>query len=411
MSAKRKRLINEVKKGTPGIADWARLAARKTEQEKRPLRPRPSMAEQERKSAGREAPVLVVAPAWVGDMVMAQSLFAVLKRTHPGRPLHVLSPAATQPLLAFMPEVDRAIALPLRHGQLGLASRYRLGRALRAERYDWAIVLPRAFKAALVPFFAGAERRTGYQGEARYGLINDARRDPGHAAARTIDRFLALAGAAGPPPAPRLSVPAETVRAALGALALAAPDGRLLALGPGAEFGPSKRWPAEHFAALARAWQAQGGAVWLIGGPGDRAASAAIAASAPGCLDLAGRTDLAQAVALLSLADAVVSNDSGLMHVAAALGRPQVALFGSSSPEITPPLSPHARALWLRLDCSPCFKRVCPLGHHRCLRDLTPAAVMQALQEVWAEAGSRAAERPPIMAAPMPPPSARSAGS
>jgi heptosyltransferase-2 len=178
-------------------------------------------------------------------------------------------------------------------------------------------------------------------------------------------------------------VPAEAARAALTALGIEVPQARLLALCPGAEYGPSKRWPAEHFAALARQHVERGWTVWLIGGPADREAAQAIAAAAgAGCTDLAGRTDLGQAVALLSLADAVVSNDSGLMHVAAALGRPQVALFGSSSPEVTPPLSDQARALWLRLDCSPCFKRDCPLGHHRCLRELAPGMVAEALEAV-----------------------------
>jgi heptosyltransferase-2 len=340
--------------------------------------------------------VLVVAPAWVGDMVMAQSLFAVLKARRPAASLHVLAPPATRPLLAFMPEVERAIALPPGHGRLDLAARWRLGRSLRGEGYGRAIVLPRSLKAALVPFWARARRRTGYRGEIRYGLLNDVRRDPGHGAARTIDRFVALACEEGepPPPAPspRLAVPAGTARAALAALGLAASQRRLLALCPGAEYGPSKRWPAQHFAALARSYVESGWAVWLIGGPGDREAAAAIAAAAgPACMDLAGRTDLGQAVALLSLADAVVSNDSGLMHVAAALRRPQVALFGSSSPEVTPPLSDRARVLWLRLECSPCFQRACPLGHHRCLRELSPAMVVEALETV---AGAVAASAP-----------------
>jgi heptosyltransferase-2 len=317
-------------------------------------------------------------------MVMAQSLFALLRRRWPRCRLEVLAPAATRPLLEFMPEVDRAFAMPLGHGRLGLGARFALGRRLRAERFDWAIVLPRAFKAALVPFWAGARRRTGYLGELRYGLLNDRRRDPGHGVARTVDRFVALAAEPGEPvppaQAPRLAVPPGRAAAALAALGLARPAGRLLALCPGAEFGPSKRWPVEHFAALARAYGERGWQVWLFGGPGDAPAAARIAADAgPGCVDLAGRTALDQAVALLALADAVVSNDSGLMHVAAALARPQVALFGSSSPKVTPPLSDRASALWLGLGCSPCFKRDCPLGHHKCLRELAPERAVRAL--------------------------------
>lgn len=338
-------------------------------------------------AAAAASRILVVGPSWVGDMVMAQSLLALLKQREPGCRIDVVAPQSTRPLLDFMPEVDRAVVLPVGRGRLGLAERYRLGRRLRSERYDRAIVLPRAFKAALVPFWAAAKRRTGYLGELRFGLLNDRRRDPGHAAARTVDRFAALAALPGErrpePPMPRLHVALARVAAALADLALTRPTGRLLALCPGAEFGPSKRWPVEHFAAVARAWHERGGAVWLIGGPGDVAAGEAIAAAAgEGCLNLAGRTDLGQAVALLSLADAVISNDSGLMHVAAALQRPQLALFGSSSPEITPPLSDRARTLWLGLACSPCFKRQCPLGHHNCLRELRPELAIDALDEL-----------------------------
>jgi heptosyltransferase II len=354
----------------------------------RALRQARTLAQHSAADGGR---ILVVGPAWVGDMVMAQSLFAVLKRRRPGAALHVLAPPATLPLLSFMPEVERAIALPPGHGRLDLAARWRLGRSLRRERYDWAIVLPRSFKSALVPFWAGARRRTGYRGELRYGLLTDIREDPGHAGACTVDRFVTLAFNNDEEPTlaphPSLIVATEAASAALAAVGTERPRLPLLALCPGAEYGPSKRWPTEHYAVLARRYVERGWTVWLMGGPADQQSASAIAAAAgSGCVDLAGRTSLSQAVALLSLADAVVSNDSGLMHVAAGLRRPQVALFGSSSPEITPPSSDKAVALWLRVDCSPCFKRDCPLGHHRCLRELSPTMVEEVLERVTATA-------------------------
>lgn len=334
------------------------------------------------------AATLVVAPAWIGDMVLAHSLFQVLKADDPGAALHVAAPSWTLPLLDFMPEVDRAIALPFAHGDVKPLERRRFGRSL-AGQYGRAILLPNSFKSALVPFFAGIPRRIGYAGEGRSMLLTDARRLDERALPRTVDRFVALARDPGEPaieaPAPRLGVAASAAGRALGALGLMRPTGKLLAICPGAEFGPAKRWPPASFAAVARHHQARGGMAWLIGGPGDREASAAVAAAAPGAIDLAGRTTLADAVALLSLADAVVSNDSGLMHVAAALGRRLVAVFGSSSPAMTPPLSPptapQARALWLALDCSPCYQRRCPLGHLDCLGKLGPDRVIAALEE------------------------------
>lgn len=315
-------------------------------------------------------------------MVLAQSLFKLLKDGHPGRRLEVLAPPWTLPLLGFMPEVDAALELPIGHGVLALGTRRRIARGLRG-RYDWAIILPRSFKSALIPFWAGVPRRTGYLGEARWGLVNHRhRREP---RVRTVDGFVRLGLPRHAPP-PRLAPPALSVdpakqAASLAALGLTRPAGRLLALCPGAEYGPAKRWPVEHFAALAGSYLAQGWAVWLFGSPRDREITARIGALAGGgCVDLAGRTDLAQAVALLGLADAVVSNDSGLMHVAAALDRRQIALFGSSDTSVTPPLSARATVLSRQLPCRPCNRRRCPLGHLRCLRGIEPDAVRRALE-------------------------------
>jgi len=316
--------------------------------------------------------ILVVGPAWVGDMVMAESLFVMVKRRHPGARLEVLAPRWTLPLLKFMPEVDEAIALPFGHGELNLAGRRRLGLSLADRRYDFALVLPGSFKSALVPYWAGATERRGYGGLLRRLLLTDVRTKQ---ALPQVESFAALLETAGEVPRPRLTVPPDAIDKALSDLGFSRPSAPLLAVAPGAEYGPAKRWPARHFAALAKAKLAEGWDVWLFGSAGDREAAAAI----PGSVDLVGRTSLGQAVALLSLADAVVSNDSGLMHVAAALDRPQVALFGPSDPTRTGPRNPAARVLRLGLDCSPCNKRVCPLGHHRCLEELSPEQALAAL--------------------------------
>jgi len=331
--------------------------------------------------------ILVVGPAWVGDMVLAQSLFKLLKARAPDSELHVLAPAWTAPLLGHMPEVDRAVPLPFRHGELMLGERVRIGRELRAHRYDWAIVLPRSFKAAIVPFVARVPRRTGFRGEWRYGLLNDVRTLDPQRLPRTVDRFAALGLEPGEPlpplPDPRVRVVPEDVARALERLGIKAPTRPVLALCPGAEYGPAKRWPAAYFAEVARTRLSQGWDVWLFGSDRDAPVSAEINDLAEGrCLDLAGRTTLAEAIDLLSLASAVVSNDSGLMHVAAALGRPLVAVYGSSTPNYTPPMSASAHVLYLGLSCSPCFERECPLGHLRCLKELPPERALAALEQL-----------------------------
>jgi heptosyltransferase-2 len=335
---------------------------------------------------GRAGGTLVVGPAWVGDMVMAQSLFIALKRDEPDAPVEVLAPGWTMPLLGYMPEVARGLVQPVGRGRLGLSVRWRLGRALEARGYDRAIVLPNSWKSALPPFAARIPRRTGYVGEMRRGLLNDARRLDKIRLPRTVDRFVALARPREAPmaaiEAPRLAVEPEQVDDALEALDMARPDAPVLALCPGAEYGPAKRWPAAHFAETAVVYRKRGWAVWLFGSPADREVAEEVdRAAGGGCVNLAGATSLGQAIALLSLAEAVVTNDSGLMHVAAALDRRQVAIFGSSSPGMTPPLSARATVVSLALPCSPCYQRECPLGHTDCLRQLTPETALRALEE------------------------------
>lgn len=325
--------------------------------------------------------ILVVAPAWVGDMVMAQALFMRLQQLHPGLELDVLAPDWTIPLLSRMPEVREAIPNPFRHGEFKLGARYRLGRSLRRHGYDQAIVLPNSWKSALVPFFAGIPQRSGYRGEMRWGLLNDRRRLDASKLPLMVERFVALAHAPGsalqvPLPLPALSVDESRRQATLAKLGLTA-SARTAVLCVGAEYGPAKRWPPQHFAELGKKLHGQGFRVWLVGSAKDaEAGSEAARLSGGACLDLCGKTSLDEVVDLLASASVVVSNDSGLMHVAAALGKPLIALYGSSSPAFTPPLSRKARIVSLHLPCGPCFKRECPLGHLDCLVKLTPQRVL-----------------------------------
>ena len=328
--------------------------------------------------------ILVVGPAWVGDMVMAQSLFMVLRKRFPQCDIDVLAPAWTRPLLQCMPEVRDAIAMPLGHGQLEIGVRRRLGKSLRSKKYTQAIVLPRSLKSVLVPFFARIPKRTGYLGEMRYGLLNDARRLDKQRLTMTVQRFVALGlppGSTQPPsvPSPKLKIDVEAARQTLKAFELSLHK-PALALCPGAEYGPAKQWPAAYFAEVARHKRSLGWQVWVLGSSKDAAVAEEITQRVgEDCFNLAGETSLAQAIDLLSQASAVVSNDSGLMHVAAAFDRPLVAVYGSSDPKFTPPLSDNSRIETLGLKCSPCFKRECPLGHTHCLTELTPDRVIHTL--------------------------------
>ena len=329
---------------------------------------------------------LIVAPSWIGDTIMAQPLFARLHARHPGLQLDALAPRWVAPVLRRMAEIAEVVDSPFGHGQLSLKPRWRLARELAARGYDAAYILPNSLKSALVPWLAGIPRRVGFTGESRYGLINVRHTLDKAALPLMVERFAQLAeppGARLPRPIfnPEIRLTAADQEHTLAALGRARPA-RFVAFCPGAEYGPAKRWPAAHFATLARSLAERGYRIGLFGSPKDRAVADEISVLAPGlCDNLCGATSLEQAIDLLAMADLVVCNDSGLMHVAAALARPIVALYGSSSPGFTPPLSDRADILSLQLDCSPCFKRECPLGHLDCLNKLSPGQVLDACLE------------------------------
>ena len=325
---------------------------------------------------------LIVAPSWVGDAILAEPLVSMLREPCEEPAVDVIAPPWCAPVFHRMRGVRHVVDNPIGHGKLDFAGRRRIAADLRAERHARAFVLPMSWKSALIPFLARIPRRIGYRGEARWGLLNDIRRLEPKALPRLVDRFCALAAPAGTlvptPPAPVLVPDTANRDAALRALRLHGP-GPVAGLCPGAEYGPAKRWPPTHFADLARRLVDTGARVWIIGSPNDKLAADAVMAAAgetaKSIRDLAGRTDLGTAIDLLSAASVVVSNDSGLMHAAAAVGVPVVALFGSSSPVYTPPLSAQARVARIDIACSPCFKRECPLGHFKCMRELSPALV------------------------------------
>lgn len=323
-------------------------------------------------------------------MVMAQVLFCLLKQQDPDCVIDVMAPAWSGALTDRMPQVRNRIDMPLGHGALGIGVRRQLGHSLRGQ-YDQAILLPNSFKSALVPFFAGIPKRTGWRGEMRYLLLNDIRTLDKEKYPLMIERFAALAFPADtalpvPLPWPQLKIDANARTDTLAKFRLnTSPP--VLALCPGAEFGEAKRWPERHYAAVAGDAIAKGQHVWIFGSANDAAVAETIISLLPdsqrnACHSLAGKTSLGEAIDLLSLATAVVTNDSGLMHIAAALARPLVAVYGSSSPEFTPPLSQHAAIVRSGISCSPCFQRQCPLQHRDCLEKLGPQQVLDALHRV-----------------------------
>lgn len=333
--------------------------------------------------------ILVLGPSWVGDMVLAQSLFKTLKANHPHCIIDVAAPAWTLPLLERMPEVSAKIALPFKHGEFALFKRIQFGKTLRNQGYTQAIILTNSFKSAILPWAARIPQRTSYLGEMRYGLINDIRSLDKTKLKKTVERFVNLGITEGQNLPTTINNPAilsnqAKALAALSKLGLPKPSTKVLGLCPGAEYGEAKRWPTEYYAEVANVALDNGWQIWLFGSDKDIPVTTAINLQTQNrCVNLGGRTKLDEAIDLMSLCDTVISNDSGLMHIAAALGKKLIAIYGSSDPKHTPPMHPDAIVKYLGLTCSPCFERICPLqdanAHLACLKQITPSQIIQLL--------------------------------
>ncbi|MEN9470910.1 MAG: glycosyl transferase putative gt9A [Pseudomonadota bacterium] len=335
--------------------------------------------------------ILIISPAWIGDIVISQALFKYIKRQHAETIIDIVAPRWSHELLATMPEINEIFDLPIAHGQFQLKKRWQLGRSLRKKAYQQAIILPNSWKSAIIPLAAGIPLRTAWLGEMRFGLLNDWRALDKKKYPMMIQRFLALGAAKTIADKsiewqlykPYLTVNPKNINSSLKNLSLVIEDKPLLILCPGAAFGPAKRWPADYFAQIANAKKAEDWQVFLLGAPSDGAIGHSIQElSGNACINLIGKTSLLQAINLLAMASLVISNDSGLMHLAAALRRPLIVLYGSSSPEFTPPLSEQAKILYLKLSCSPCFERSCPLIHFNCLKQLKPNLVLTTINEL-----------------------------
>ena len=331
--------------------------------------------------------ILVLGPAWVGDMVLAQSLFKTLKANQPDCIIDVAAPAWTLPLLERMPEISEKIALPFKHGELAFFERLRFGKSLKYKGYTQAIILTNSFKSALLPFAAGIKKRTGFLGEMRYGLINDIRPLDKTKLVKTVERFVFL-GLDKNENLPKI-IPSPQINSSPEAAWLLAyragvlnkensveNKNKILGLCPGAEYGEAKRWPAEYYAEVANEALNKGWQVWLFGSDKDVPVTSQINQLTQNkCTDFGGKTKLGEAIDLMSICNTIISNDSGLMHIAAALDKKLIAIYGSSDPTHTPPMSAKAVIEYLALECSPCFRRVCPLGHLNCLKNISPAVI------------------------------------
>ena len=338
------------------------------------------------------AKILVLGPAWVGDMVLAQSLFKTLKTNQPNCIIDVAAPAWTLPLLERMPEISEKIALPFKHGELAFFERLRFGKSLKYKGYTQAIILTNSLKYALLPFAAGIKKRTGFLGEMRYGLINDIRPLDKTKLVKTVERFVAL-GLKKDQNLPENILNPQLNSNPEAAWILASRAGasnkensvenKILGLCPSAEYGEAKRWPAEYYAEVANEALNKGWQVWLFGSDKDVPVTSQINQLTQNkCTDFGGKTKLREVIDLIALCDTVISNDSGLMHIAAALDKKLIAIFGSSDPLHTPPMSHNAEIKYLGVECSPCFKRICPWKDEenlKCLKQIAPSHIINTL--------------------------------
>ena len=325
--------------------------------------------------------ILIVGPSWIGDMVMAQALFIALKKDNPQVIIDVLALAWTKPLLDRMPEVNQAITMPVSHGTFGWGLRQKIGQQLRQQKYDQAIVLANSWKSALIPWFANIPLRTGWRGEMRYGLLNDIRTLDQQALPMMVQRYVSLAyPASHAHAAPSYQAPLMIAKPTEQSLVAEKKTGmKRLILCPGAEFGPAKQWPSSYYADVANHFLLQNWQVIILGSIADQSIANEIEANISktnALYNLCGKTELQQAIDLLATADTVIANDSGLMHIAAALHSPLIAIYGPTSPSFTPPLAESAHVVQIDVDCGPCFQRTCGQQHHRCMQDINSQQII-----------------------------------
>jgi heptosyltransferase II len=334
----------------------------------------------------RGSPILVVPYMWIGDFVRCHSVVKLLKARFPDRPVDVLSTTLCAPLTDYMPGLRQAVVVDLPRSRIALKHQLALARRLSQENYGSVLVMPRTWKSALAPFMARIPERIGFVGEMRFMLLNDIRRGE-KKLPRMVDRCAALAlpPAAAPPsewPLPELEVARGEIETWRRRLGLNFDSRPVVVLAPGA-VGPSKRWRASDYAALARRLIAEDFAVWVVGGPEEKSLAAAIIGET-GARDLTGH-DLHNAILALAAASVAVSNDSGLLHVAAALGTPAIGIFGPTSPWHWAPLNPLAATIESKteVECRPCHKPVCRFGHHRCMVEIPPEQVLAAVRQAF----------------------------
>jgi heptosyltransferase-2 len=335
-------------------------------------------------------PILIVPYMWIGDFVRGHTVVRVLKQRWPNRPVDLLVTSQCAPLVDYMPGVRAGIVWDLPRRRLAVAKQFGLAAQLRAKNYGTALVLPRTWKSAIAPALAGIPERVGFVGEARFGLINRWRwgekRLP-----RFIDKNAALAlpnGAPLPPewPVPQLVVPAEESSRWRQANGLG--TGRAIALAPGS-VGLSKRWT--YYAEAAKLFAEQGFDVWVVGGPGEKQmATEIVAAGGAKVRDLTGH-DLRNGILAMAAASVAISNDSGLMHIAAAIGTPTMGIFGPTDPWLWAPLNGLAATIRTKtiVPCQPCQRTICTMNDHRCMRDIPAADVVDAARGVLAKVSAQ----------------------
>jgi heptosyltransferase-2 len=333
--------------------------------------------------------ILIIAPNWIGDAVMAEPLISQLKKNNPDSQIDVLATPWVASIMKAIPAVDQIITADFQHGSLQWQERKVLAKQLALSAYTHAYVLPNSFKSALIPWLAKIPQRIGYQGEMRWGLINEALKNPSRSHRPPMSsHYFALSGNTfSEVPQPHLSLPDVIITESQQALQKIQAHQHLFVLCPGAEYGPAKQWPIEHFGQLAKniIETKENSLVLILGSKKEFSIGSDIArmsAYPDKVINWCGQTSLEDAMAAISNAHTVISNDSGLMHIAAAFRRPQVAIFGSSDPRHTPPLSKLAAIHWLHLECSPCFKRVCPLSHLKCLVDIQAKDVLNSINQL-----------------------------